>query len=141
MHSKLVQTLFIAVLATLVLPLTAAAQDAAAGKAIFAVNCYTCHGMEGKGDGPLAAALNPKPRDLSTGSFNFDTDSDGKTGSDADLKAVITKGAAAFGGSPLMAPWPALSDDDVANIIAYIRSLAKQPNALETGEASGSPAS
>jgi len=29
----------------------------------------------------------------------------------------------AFGGSPLMAPWPALSDQDIANITAYIRTL------------------
>ena len=123
MHSKLIKILFISSIAALAFPAIAVAGDAAAGKALFEVNCGTCHGMAGKGDGPLAAALNPKPRDLSAGVFNFDTDGDGTKGSDADLKNVITKGAAAYGGSPLMAPWPALSDADVDNIIAFIRSL------------------
>lgn len=115
----------IALTATLALslPALATAGDADAGKVIFDTNCMTCHGMTGKGDGPLSAALNPKPRDLSTGEFKFDTDEDGTAGSDADLKAVITQGAMAFGGSALMAPWPALSDADLANVIAYIRTL------------------
>jgi mono/diheme cytochrome c family protein len=123
MHSKLIKIMFISAIAALAFPAIAVAGDAAAGKTIFEVNCSTCHGMTGKGDGPLAPALNPKPRDLSAGVFNFDTDGDGTNGSDADLKAVITKGAAAFGGSPLMAPWPALADADVDNIIAFIRTL------------------
>ena len=55
--------------------------------------------------------------------FLFDTDGDGQTGTDADLKNVITKGGAAFGGSPLMAPWPVLTDADIANLIAYIRTF------------------
>lgn len=108
-----------------VIPAAAIAGDAAAGKVIFDTNCMTCHGMTGSGDGPLAAALDPKPRDLSAGAFKFDTDADGATGTDADLKNVITQGAMTFGGSPLMAPWPALSDADLANVIAYLRTLKK----------------
>ncbi len=99
--------------------------DVAAGKTIFETNCATCHGMTGKGDGPVGMALNPKPRDLSVGDFKFDTDKDGETGTDADIKAVVQQGGAAFGGSALMAPWPTLSDDDVANVTAYIRTLKK----------------
>jgi mono/diheme cytochrome c family protein len=34
------------------------------GKALFAQNCATCHGPEGKGDGPGGAGLNPKPRNF-----------------------------------------------------------------------------
>ena len=40
-----------------------------------------------------------------------------------NVNDIITKGAMAFGGSPLMAPWPMLSADEVANVIAYVRSL------------------
>jgi mono/diheme cytochrome c family protein len=100
-----------------------AAGDAAAGKATFSANCASCHGETGKGDGPVGAALQPPPRDFSQGEFKFDGNGNGKPGEDEDLKAVITQGAAAFGGSPLMAPWPTLSDADVANVIAYVRSL------------------
>lgn len=40
----------------------------AKGKTLFTVNCASCHGVAGKGDGPAAAALNPKPRDF-TGTY------------------------------------------------------------------------
>jgi len=34
------------------------------GKALFAQTCATCHGPEGKGDGPGGTGLNPKPRNF-----------------------------------------------------------------------------
>lgn len=37
----------------------------ARGKAQFAQNCVSCHGAEGKGDGPAAASMNPRPRNFS----------------------------------------------------------------------------
>jgi mono/diheme cytochrome c family protein len=104
-------------------PSAAQAGDVAAGKATFVANCAACHGATGRGDGPVGKALSPPPRNFSEHRFKFDTDGDGKTGTDADLRNVIRKGAAAFGGSPLMAPWPTLSDADVADLIAFIRSL------------------
>ncbi len=107
----------------LLLPGSALAGDAAAGKTVYDTNCLSCHGATGKGDGPVGQALNPRPRDFSTGDFKFDTDNDGEAGTDADLDAVITKGGAAFGGSPLMAPWGHLPEKDRENLIAYIRSL------------------
>lgn len=101
----------------------ASAGDAAAGKKIYETNCISCHGPAGKGDGPVGAALTPRPRDFSKAEFKFDTDKDGKPGSDADLVLVIKNGAGAYGGSPLMAPWPTLAEADVQNVIAYIRTL------------------
>ena len=99
------------------------AGDAAAGEVIFVTNCATCHGTSGKGDGPVGAALTPAPRDFTTGDFKFDTDEDGTPGTDTDIRNVIVNGGGAYGGSPLMAPWPTLSDEDVSNVIIYIRSL------------------
>jgi mono/diheme cytochrome c family protein len=126
MHLNLIKALLFAAIVALVLPVAAsAAGDAAAGKATFDMNCMSCHGPMGQGDGPLSAALNPKPRNLASGDFKFDTDKEGGAGTDADLKNVIQNGAAAYGGSPLMAPWPSLSDGDLDNLVAYIRSLKK----------------
>jgi mono/diheme cytochrome c family protein len=115
--------LFATTLSLLLAGAASAAGDAAAGKATFTTLCVSCHGEGGKGDGPVGAMLQPPPRDFTVGDFKFDTNDDGKAGTDADLKAVISQGAAAFGGSPLMAPNPSLSDDDIANLIAFIRSL------------------
>ena len=98
--------------------------DAAAGKALFVkTNCNSCHGSEGRGDGPVAAALDPKPRDYVVGDFKFDADKDGSPGSDADLALVIKNGAAMYGGSAMMMGNPTLTDADVDLLVAYIRSL------------------
>jgi high-affinity iron transporter len=44
------------------LPLVpAAAPDAKVGASVYAAQCASCHGATGKGDGPLAARLDPKP--------------------------------------------------------------------------------
>lgn len=99
------------------------ADEVANGKKVYTTNCVACHGPTGKGDGPVGAALNPRPRDFSAGVFKFDTDGDGKKGTDADLKAVVSKGAAAFGGSALMAPWGHLPAKDIEDLISYVRSL------------------
>ena len=101
----------------------ASAGDTAAGKVAFTLYCAPCHGDTGKGDGPAGIALDPPPRDFTAAQFKFDTDGDGAVGTDADLKNAITQGGIPYGGSPLMAPWLTFTDTDVANLIAYIRTL------------------
>jgi mono/diheme cytochrome c family protein len=107
------------------LALAGAAQaDAVKGKAIFIkTNCNSCHGMEGKGDGPVAVALDPKPRDYTVGDFKFDANGDGSKGTDEDIALVIKNGAQPYGGSAMMMPNPTISDADVALLVSYIRSL------------------
>ena len=122
--SRLFMTMMIA---AFLLPSAAFAADVAAGNTKFQALCVSCHGPTGKGDGPtgkaLAAAGQPAPRDFSVGDFVFDTDGDGTKGSDTDIKNVVTKGALAYGGSAMMAPVQGLSDADLDNLIAFIRSL------------------
>lgn len=38
--------------------------EADEGKRLFAENCAACHGLSGKGDGPIAGDLGRKPSDL-----------------------------------------------------------------------------
>ena len=35
-----------------------------AGRDIYSASCASCHGPEGRGNGPVAAALNPRPTDF-----------------------------------------------------------------------------
>lgn len=111
----------------LLIPSVSLAGDVEAGREKFQALCVSCHGPEGKGDGPtgkaLASAGQPAPRDFSVGDFKLDADGDGTPGSDTDLKLVIAKGAMAYGGSPMMAPVQGLSDTDLDNLVAFIRSL------------------
>ena len=111
-------------LATLPTPARAAG-DAAKGKVLFEQNCVSCHGATGEGNGPVGATLNPPPRNFVKGEFKFDVAKDGKPGSDADLHNVIKNGAAAYGGSPMMAPWGFLGDASIDDLVAYIRTFKK----------------
>jgi mono/diheme cytochrome c family protein len=95
--------------------------DPKAGKAKYDVNCVGCHGTTGKGDGPAAAALNPKPQDHTDGkimnAFN-----------DKYLFDIIRGGGVAVKKAPIMpAANKKLTDQEIWDMVAYIRSLAKPP--------------
>jgi mono/diheme cytochrome c family protein len=85
-------------LALLVQPGMLLAADMAAGRALYQQYCSMCHGPQGKGDGPAATAMNPKPRDHTDGRYM-------NVLSDAHLTAVISAGGAAVQRSPLMPSW------------------------------------
>jgi len=89
------------------------------GRQVYNQVCVTCHGEAGDGKGPAGAALNPPPRDFTTGEFKYG-------GTDQDLFDVISNGAAAKGGSPSMAPWGGVySEKQRWGLVKYIRSLKK----------------
>ncbi len=97
----------------------AAKGDAATGKASFDQLCASCHGTSGKGDGPAASALTPKPRNLTDKAYMSGL-------KEAYLEKLIKEGGKAVGKSPLMpAMGTALKDSDIDNVIAYIRTLEK----------------
>ena len=92
--------------------------DAARGKLQFENYCVSCHGARGEGDGPVGVTLDPRPARLGDKAYMS-----AKT--DDYLFQVIKNGGASVGRSPLMAPWGgSLSDAQIRDVIAYIRSLA-----------------
>jgi mono/diheme cytochrome c family protein len=101
--------------------------DVDRGRALFALHCATCHGGDGRGEGPAAIALNPKPRDLTEGTYYIDANENDETGESIDLARVILLGPAAFGGSEAMQGWSeTLSVDEVRDVVAFVESLAKR---------------
>jgi len=100
--------------------------DPAQGRSLFALHCATCHGADGQGMGPAAVALDPKPRDLTEGTFYIDTNDNNVTGETIDLARVILVGPGVFGGSEAMQGWnETLSVDEVRHLVAFVESLSK----------------
>jgi mono/diheme cytochrome c family protein len=76
-------------------------------------NCVTCHGPNGKGDGPAAAALPPpKPADWTSPKVAAE--------SDGEIFWKISNGRGA------MPPWKHLPEKDRWEIVNYIRTLQKK---------------
>lgn len=111
----------------LALTSVAVADELEQGKTVFngIGACASCHGATGAGDGAAAAALNPKPRSFVEGVFKFDTDGDGKTGTEADLFNVVTNGAQKYGGSIMMVPRADIPEADRKAVAKYVLSLKK----------------
>ncbi len=108
-------------------PVTAAATAAAApadpataANDIFNQRCQTCHGADGTGNGPAAAALNPKPRNYTDAAWQASI-------TDEKIGQTIVKGGAEMKLSPLMPPNPDLADKPavVAELVKKVRSFKK----------------
>lgn len=89
-------------------------------KDLFAQRCVTCHGTSGTGNGPAAAALNPKPRNYTDKTWQSSV-------TDDQLAKTIVGGGASVGKSPLMPPNPDLEakPDVVKGLVAIVRSFGK----------------
>jgi mono/diheme cytochrome c family protein len=95
-------------------PIPPNSESVAAGQALFSTHCVSCHGVAGKGDGPIGVTLNPRPADLSQHAIPG-------VHADAQLFEWITNG---FPGSRMPAFRTALSDTDRWHLVNFIRTLA-----------------
>jgi len=87
----------------------------AKGKVLYETYCAVCHGAEGKGDGPAAAGLNPKPA-------NFGDPARQTVMTEAKQLNIVSKGGASEKLSPVMPSFgDALTDQQIHDVVAYIR--------------------
>jgi mono/diheme cytochrome c family protein len=99
---------------------TLQAADLEAGRKTFEQVCAACHGPAGRPDpnDPVVKALDPQPADLSDPLFNSRAPAD-------DWQIVVTHGGPALGLSAVMpAQAGALKADEIANVVAYAKTLA-----------------
>lgn len=71
---------------------TPVAEDRNAGKALYSRYCTQCHGDEGKGDGPAADLVYPRPRDFTLALYKVRSTPSGQLPTDHDLFKVISEG-------------------------------------------------
>jgi cytochrome c oxidase cbb3-type subunit III len=87
------------------------------GDVIFKTNCVLCHGVRADGKGRAAALFRPSPADLTRSERT-----------DEYKMQIIRVGGQAVGRSPAMPPWgERLTDREIADLIAYLRTILVQP--------------
>jgi cytochrome c oxidase cbb3-type subunit 3 len=88
------------------------------GRSIYLARCATCHGREGKGDGPIAGSLlGPPVGNISDGKWKHGD-------KPAEVMAVISRGVE----GTRMAGWGQLLEpQQLRAVTAYVFYLAKQP--------------
>lgn len=97
-------------------PFEATPDIIAEGKAIFdgKGTCFTCHGMEGKGDGPAATGLEPSPRNFTNPAFHT-----AKT--PGEMMWVLKNGSAGTAMIPVVGS--VVTEEEGWKAILYERSL------------------
>lgn len=98
---------------SLLLASTVLAADPAAGRTLYAASCTACHGTAGNGKGPAAVALKPRPTDFTNAAWWT-----GKT--DEQLTVSIRAGRPGTS----MTPFTELTDAEVADLVAYLRTFS-----------------
>jgi mono/diheme cytochrome c family protein len=96
-------------------PIPPNADSVAVGEALYAENCFPCHGATGAGDGPVGRTLNPPPADL-TLHTQPGVHPDGR------LYNWISNG---FQDSVMPAFSEKLTDEERWHLVNYIRTLAQ----------------
>ncbi|MGE3171674.1 MAG: c-type cytochrome [Planctomycetota bacterium] len=86
---------------------------------VFQSLCVTCHGTSGHGDGPGAAACDPRPRSFADAAWQVSV-------TDQHIVQTITLGGAAVGKSPQMPAQPQLKGNKelLQHLVAIVRGFA-----------------
>lgn len=102
-------------------PNRSAAGKPSQAELMFGTVCATCHGADGSGNGPAAAALTIKPRNYTDPAWQASV-------TDEQIKEIILKGGAGVGKSPSMPPTPHLeSQPEVLDgLVQMIRGFGKK---------------
>ncbi len=96
------------------------AEAVAEANKVWNERCVTCHGNDGSGNGPGAAALAVKPRSFKDPNWQASAD-------DARIKKVIVEGGASVGLNEAMAPNPDLKDKPAVQdeLVKKIRKMVQ----------------
>jgi mono/diheme cytochrome c family protein len=112
-------------------PAETAADAAPSGSELYLRHCAICHGIDGRGHGPLTEAMKIVPADLTRVTVRS-----GGTFPDAKVSDVIRNGGGVLGhGSMAMLPWgiyfserrnPAVGKARIKALVAYIKSIQEK---------------
>ena len=100
--------------ASLANPQAATAESLARGKAVYETHCLPCHGVEGRGDGPVGKKYTPTPMNLTLDYVQQQ--------SDGQLYYTITHGG-------IVMPFyrDAIAPNDRWNVVNYLKQALVHP--------------
>jgi mono/diheme cytochrome c family protein len=102
-------------------PGTDVSEEADPGQRVFGRWCATCHGPDGRGNGPAAPSMIPRPRDFTTGLFKYKSTPPHQPPTDDDLYRTIADGLQA---SAMPYFRDLLNDDEIRAVVSHIKTLA-----------------
>lgn len=91
------------------------------GTRIYAQRCAVCHGPDGRGNGPAAPSLFPRPRDFSSGIFKYKSTPGTEPPTDDDLVRTVRDGLPASA-MPYFAG--ILSNEELSAVVAQLKSFS-----------------
>jgi mono/diheme cytochrome c family protein len=100
------------------------------GRDVYTQFCRPCHGDAGNGEGPAAAGLRPRPRDLRLGIYKFAAVPAGQLPRDADFLRTLRTG---LHGTAMLA-WD-VPDTERDGLIQYVKVFAPRWRTEQPGEA------
>lgn len=89
------------------------------GKALYDQHCASCHGAEGRGNGPGATFMVVRPRDFTQSAYRYRSTQAGNLPLDGDLYRTLWRG---LPGSS-MPSWRELSEDQIWLLVDYVQSF------------------
>lgn len=90
------------------------------GKSIYTEYCMPCHGVNGDGKGVSSKGLAVPPRNFTLGQYKFGRVVSGELPHDEDFYKLIREGLT----GTAMLPWKELSDQQLFNLVQYIKTFA-----------------
>src|ERR1700730_2529144 len=91
------------------------------GARVFARHCAVCHGPNGRGNGPAAPSMIPRPRDFSSGGFKYKSTAAGESPTDEDLLRTVRDGLPA---SAMPYFVGLLSTEELSAVVEQVKSYS-----------------
>jgi mono/diheme cytochrome c family protein len=96
-----------------------------AGPQIYAQRCAVCHGPDGRGNGPAAPSLIPRPRDFRLGQYKYKTTPADRPPAEGDLIRTVRDGLHA---SAMPYFGDLLSEAEIREVVTFITGLSGIPS-------------
>jgi mono/diheme cytochrome c family protein len=98
------------------------------GERVYAQRCAVCHGPDGRGNGPAAPSMIPRPRDFTLGLYKYKSTPFGEPPTDGDLQRVVADGLPA---SAMPYFRDLLKEEEIRAVVARVKRFSRVFSAVE----------